>query len=394
MRLAYVCTDPGVPIFGRKGASVHVSEVVHALTKAGAEVTILASSIHADSPSPLKGVRVLSLPRPRLAPGGHRELALVESNDTVAAALAAHGPFDAVYERHALFSYGAMEFARAAGVPGLLEVNAPLVQEQARYRDLRDARVGVEAERRAFTAADCVIAVSDAVAEHVRGVRGSRAHVHVIPNGVDPERFRPDVPPAIPPVPGLTTVGFVGTLKPWHGVRDLGAAFVMLRASGRRARLLVVGDGPERPALEAALGAAGLLGDAIFTGSVDSSAVPAYLTSMNVAVAPYPVLEGFYFSPLKLLEYMAAGRAVVASRIGQIAQVVTDGEDGVLCTPGDPAGLSRALARLHDQPEERPRLGAAARQSVVREHTWDRVAQRLLRLAMRPPMAPCCAEAR
>jgi glycosyltransferase involved in cell wall biosynthesis len=105
---------------------------------------------------------------------------------------------------------------------------------------------------------------------------------------------------------------------------------------------------------------------------------------MDVGVAPYPALPGFYFSPLKVFEYLAAGVAVVASRIGQLAEVIEDGVNGLLCPPGDATALADCVCRLATAPELRARLGRAGRDSVLRHHTWDTVVQRILRLAQIP----------
>src|SRR5207245_5097339 len=123
-----------------------------------------------------------------------------------------------------LWSFAGMEHAAAAGVPGLLEVNAPLIEEQAAYRGLRDAGGADRVAARAFRAASVLLAVSAEVAAWLerRGAAGSR--VHVIPNGVDAERFRPDVPPAAPGPPGSFTVGFVCLVKGWVGVDIVGEA--------------------------------------------------------------------------------------------------------------------------------------------------------------------------
>jgi glycosyltransferase involved in cell wall biosynthesis len=145
--------------------------------------------------------------------------------------------------------------------------------------------------------------------------------------------------------------------------------------------LLIVGDGPERARLEADLAARDLRESAQLTGAVAPEAVPGLLASMDVAVAPYPPLASFYFSPLKVYEYMAAGLPVVASHIGQLAALLRDGVDGLFCPPGDAAALAAALERLKREPALRVRLGQAARAKVLREHTWEAVAQRILDLA-------------
>jgi glycosyltransferase involved in cell wall biosynthesis len=102
---------------------------------------------------------------------------------------------------------------------------------------------------------------------------------------------------------------------------------------------------------------------------------------MDVAVAPYPPRSPFYFSPLKVYEYMAAGLPIVASRIGQLEELLDSGDCGVLCAPGDPAALAEALAALRRDPARRRRLGEMARAKVRRESTWDAVVHRILGLA-------------
>jgi glycosyltransferase involved in cell wall biosynthesis len=102
---------------------------------------------------------------------------------------------------------------------------------------------------------------------------------------------------------------------------------------------------------------------------------------MDVAVAPYPASADFYFSPLKVYEYMAAGLPVVASAVGQLQELLQDGVNGTLVPPGNPAALAIALERLHGDEGLRRRLGQTGREKVVSEHAWDMVARRLLQLS-------------
>jgi glycosyltransferase involved in cell wall biosynthesis len=146
-------------------------------------------------------------------------------------------------------------------------------------------------------------------------------------------------------------------------------------------RLLIVGDGPERTNLQRQLDAAGLGRVSELTGAVDPAKIPALIARMDVAVAPYPQQSGFYFSPLKIMEYMAAGRAVIASRIGDIDGLVTHEVDGLLCPAGDTQAFADAIIRLHRDPELRANLGFAARDKAVRELGWDSVVERILDLA-------------
>jgi glycosyltransferase involved in cell wall biosynthesis len=381
MRIAYVCADPGVPVFGRKGCSVHVQEMVRAFRRHGARVDLFAA--RADAPLPsvpeLEGLRIHDLPAVRATGTGLPAIEVL--NRALAVGLAQSGPYDMVYERYSLWSAAAMEHARAAGVPGLLEVNAPLIDEQAEYRGLGDERGAAAIAARVFGAATALLAVSAEVAAWLGRQPGVRGRVHLVPNGVDPERFRPDVSPALPAPPGTFTVGFVGSMERWHGLPVLIEAFALLRERVPASRLLMVGDGPEQAAIRADLARRGLTDAVCFTGSAAPRDVPALVTSMDAAVAPYADAKRFYFSPLKVYEYLASGRAVVASRVGQVAAIIEHEVNGLLCPPGDAAALAAALERVYDDPALRARLGEAARASALEHQSWEARAATILALA-------------
>jgi glycosyltransferase involved in cell wall biosynthesis len=242
---------------------------------------------------------------------------------------------------------------------------------------------------RVFGAATALIAVSEEVAAYLERYPSARERIHVLPNGVNPDRFPTGLKPACPAPDGMFTIGFVGKVRPWHGLPVLIEAFAIFRQREPHSRLLIVGEVPELPDLIADLTSRELLDAVHFTGAVPPGQVPGLLASMDVAVAPYPSEFDFYFSPLKVYEYMAAGLPVIVSRVGQLALLIEDGVNGLLCPPGDPIALAIALDWLRREPELCARLGRAARATVLKDHTWEAVARRILSLTgLEPASCP------
>ncbi len=383
MRVAYVSADPGVPVFGCKGCSVHVQEVLREFVRRGAKVDLITTRIGGDTPPELNGVTVSKID---LAPGADlqdKALALVNANETIRQVLTSRGPYDFVYERYALYSHAAMVYAKNWKTPGILEVNSPLIQEQAEYRELAHREIAEQSTRRVMTMAAAVVAVSQQVETYVKEQRLCSSNIHVLPNGVDPARFPPRATYDASAKP--FTIGFVGTLKPWHGVSDLIDAFRLLRSSTTDAQLVIVGDGPERKNLQDQTKSlpANIARSIHFTGAVSPAEIPSLLVNWDVAVAPYQQQEGFYFSPLKIFEYMAAGLPTVAGKIGQISELIEHGKSGLLVAPGNPELIANALTDLATHPELRTRMGQAARARVLSQSTWKSVVDRILAIANR-----------
>lgn len=373
--VVYVCLDPGVPVFGRKGCSVHVQSVLRELLARGARVDLVASRTGGPAPRGLEGVRVHELGRPRAESPAAVE-ALRTAQDEHAAELvagllratASRAPL--VYQRYSLFSARVMETAAELGVPGILEVNAPLVEEQARHRVLVDGAGARSATVRALRAAHLAYAVSGPVAAWAEALLGDGGEVRVVPNGVDVARFASPAEAGdrgTAAVPDPLTLAFVGTFRPWHGV-DLLVDAVARLGGEHRVRLLLIGDGPERTAVLARAVERGVAVAA--PGAVDPDAVPGLLAGADVAVAPYPEGEA-YFSPLKVMEYLAAGLPTVAGAVSDLPRLLTDGAEVLLVPPGDLDALTLALRRLVADDGLRRRLSRAGRQAAERRLTWQ-----------------------
>ncbi len=398
LHIAYVCADRGVPIGGCKGASAHVAELSHALAQRGAEVRIVAARASDGVEADGFVTPVTDLGADRAARVARQTL-FAEARTTWQQAQAAEAHsllfnqvlakelerlhrlwrVDAVYERYSLWSYAAANFARGARLPYLLEVNAPLRDEQRRYRNLANAPLAASLESYLFRTADHVIVPSEQLRPYVV-LRGARpGGVRVMPNGADPVLFTRTAALRAPRAPGSEfVVGFLGTLKPWHGLADLLRAFRRLHRLSPSYRLLIAGDGPLRAELERALRRHGLRDAATFTGEVAHEQIPEVLAQMDVGVAPYPRLHGFYFSPLKVFEYMAAGVPVVASHIGQLGEILQHRKTALLHEPGAINTMVACIDGVRRRPALAQRLRRDARRLVARRFTWDRNAERVL----------------
>ena len=381
MRIAYICCDPGIPVFGTKGASVHIQEVIRELRAAGHEVALYALRSGEHVPTDLADLELHLETVANVSPA-EREQAQVRAAQRIASQVIADGA-DLVYERYSLFSTALADITAATGVPGVLEVNAPLIDEQRRHRSLVDASGAEQVLRRQVGAAQVTVCVSDPVADWVRrrtadvpDAQAVAARIHTVPNGVSVRRIQPQ-----PADPDRVVVTFVGTLKPWHGVADLITAAALAR---QQWSLRIIGDGPEMDTLRAQAERLGVEAD--FRGAVAPEEIPAHMAGAAIGVAPYPDLGGLeqqYFSPMKVLEYLAAGLAVVASDVGQIPQLLEEGSQrhGVLVAPSDPTALAAALDDLAASPQRRARMGRSGRLLAEERHSWSRVVTRILELA-------------
>jgi glycosyltransferase involved in cell wall biosynthesis len=403
MKILYLCFDPGIDLSGmRKGASIHVRSFVRALAELGHEVIVVGTNVSSpESFESLTGAAVLQAPlSPRsraflralkarrfLTPGvsSGRDLIRAFHNTEffrVAEEAASRLLPSFIYERYSLWGTAGQRLSRNHSIPLVLEVNSPLSYEEQKYRGWSLLRsLGRSVECRTWRQADLLVAVSQALCNHFEeaGVKGQR--VQILPNAVDIGLFRPEVDDAalrsqLKPH-GRFVVGFVGSFKAWHGIGFLLEAFKRLHDEDASYHLLLVGDGPMRADVEEQARLLGLQEAVTLAGNVAHEEVPQYLALMDVAVAPYPAVEDFYFSPLKLFEYMACSRAVVASRIGQVAEVIADGFTGLLYEPGNHEALRACIRRLRADESLRRELGHNA-EMASSKNTWQQSAERVV----------------
>lgn len=300
--------------------------------------------------------------------------------------------YDIVYERNGLYRNGVARACKRLKIPYVLYFEADDILEHdymgkpitglLRWRAKAAAQFNLNT-------ADCIICVSEPAKKHlVSQWHVSPEKVVVFSNVADVHRFRPD-PVARAEVRAALGLGdeplaiFVGNFFEWHDVTTLLKALALLQEKMPEVHLVLVGDGDRRQAMEQLAKELGLEQVVHFTGLLPHEQVPRFLAAADVAVVPYPPLgEDLWLSPLKLYEYMAAGTAVIASAVGQLPEVIQNGQNGLLAPPGDVSAMALALQQLLQDPALCARLGRQARQDAEQKHSWENYLSRLERLFM------------
>jgi glycosyltransferase involved in cell wall biosynthesis len=368
VRILYAAIDQVVP--GTLGGSTHVQAVAEGLAALGHEVHVavragattrprpIANPVHHDLGTPFGSPNLRLLRRGRLR------------------ALAAALRPDVVIERYHNFGGEGLLAARAVGARTVLEVNAPVVDYPGSPKRTVDRLLVAEPMRRwrewQCRVADLIVTTDRAILPPDTPA----AKILETEWGADTGRFRPGAPGPVPFArqPGDLIAVFAGAFRAWHGVGRLIDALAALERRGSPWRAVLIGDGPERPALEARV-AAERLTRVAFTGSLPYDAMPAALATADAGAAPFqpdahaPLRHGFYWSPLKVFEYMASGLPVVAPALPRLTAILADGDAGVLYDNTAPDALATALDTLADA-DHRRRLGAAARARAEQHYSW------------------------
>jgi glycosyltransferase involved in cell wall biosynthesis len=371
MRLLYCALDQRVP--GTLGGSVHVQAVAEGLAALGHDVHV-ATQPGGAWPSGRVTWHALGPPFGRQALRWMRTGAMAHLARRIRA--------DLVMERYYNFGGEGVLAAARLGLPAVLEVNAPVIDYDGSPKARLDRALLFEPMRRWRDRICRHVSLFVTTTAEILPPLVDRARVLEIEWGADVGHFRPDVtdPPPFTIDPDRIQCVFAGAFRSWHGGVHLSAALARLHAAGdRRFGAIFIGDGPERAAAERATRD---VPGVIFTGALPHARLPSALAVADIGVAPFdPVRHGalklgFYWSPLKIFEYMAVGLPVVAPALPRLRGLVEHGREGLLYDPSEPRGLDRALVELADR-SVRERLGAAARERAVRDFSWTAHCARL-----------------
>jgi glycosyltransferase involved in cell wall biosynthesis len=285
-----------------------------------------------------------------------------------------------IYERYSLFNFSGMVAGWLLRVPVVLEVNSPLALEQKRDSEIRGYKFARWTERVICNSAARVIVVSSPLRRIMieAGVRPEK--LEVMPNGINLQDFRGRIDSrdlrAQLRLEGKTVIGFVGWFRNWHGLDTLLEAFHRAALGPSGGRLLLIGDGPEMASLQRYVRANALDEYVVFTGPLAHDRVPPHLNLIDIAVQP---AANEYCCPMKILEYMAMGKPIVAPRQENIEEVIDDGRQGFFFTPGDVASMASALERLFADPDLAAAMGRRSLETITaRGFLWTRNAERVV----------------
>lgn len=412
MKILYLNFDRGIPVLGDKGASVHVREFARAAAESGHEVLLACARLGSGNAAPPVEILELSHEWPREAASaiaalhgvdaGSEHLPLIGQElsklvyderigEQLLGELQARGFHpELIYERHALFSTAGVAVAARLDCPRILEVNAPLAEEQKRFRGLSLEALARRMEVESFRGAAAIVAVSEQVRSYIEETSGvDLERIHVIANGVDVARFagppgREELRRRLGYAAEDSAIGFIGSFKPWHGTAFLLEVFEDIAAVRADAHLFAVGDGPQRARLCERAHASPYSARVCLPGRVPHAQIPTWVAAADIVVAPYDAIDNFYFSPLKVLEALAGGKPVVAPRVGQLVELVEHGRSGLLYSPGDAAACRDAILSLIEDPPGRRTMGAAARTAAAGQ-SWQSVVGRVLEIAADAP---------
>jgi len=292
-----------------------------------------------------------------------------------------------IYQRYSLNNYSGIMLARKFNIPFIIEYNGSFVWMGKHWgRALTFGKVAETIEIANLHAADLIVVVSKPMKDELIGRGIEERKILVNPNGVNPERYSPELDGStIRKEYNLVdniVIGFIGTFGHWHGADVLAEAVKHVVQSNPNVHFLFIGDGLLMPKVKRIIKRDKVESFATFTGLIPQVKAPEYLAACDILASPHvsnPDGTPFFGSPTKLFEYMAMGKGIVASDLDQIGEVLKHNHNAILVEPGNVDQLVQGLFTLAEDKDLRERLGKQAREDVIRNYTWEKNAERVMR---------------
>jgi glycosyltransferase involved in cell wall biosynthesis len=374
--------EPGVEV---GGSVTHIAGMLSGLRQSGYRIGLVLA---ADLPAQLEGLvddveRIAQLPPGARVSRDLHALAIDARVLGAARRLAERIPPAFVYQRHQPYLLAGLRLSAERQIPLVLEWNGSEAWTSANWRrrlwiERRLSRLLEAFERRIAESATLVASVSDAATAMAIRAGASPDRIRLVPNGVDLATIDRAIDAAGACRAGRTPrLGWIGSFGPWHGAEVLVRALAELPVD---VNAILVGDGRQRPECERLAVELGVSARIDFAGSLPHDQALATLSGCDVLVSPHLPIpdQPFFGSPTKLFEYMALRRPIVASRLGQLGDVLEDGRSACLVEPGDASALAAGISTVLGLPDRGSALADAARHDVEAFHTWDHRAAAVL----------------
>ncbi|KMT64646.1 glycosyltransferase family 4 protein [Catenovulum maritimum] len=364
-------------IASKDGQYVHVEEIINALTKQGHEIKIVAPQVAENSDFGSDGgwVDALKAKLPQfvyeLLEFSYSFYAFIK----LSMAILQFKP-DVIYERYNLFFPAGIWASKVFKIPLQLEVNAPLYQERKKYDGISIDWLAKWSQNYCWRQADKALPVTNVLADYLREIGVKEENIDVIPNGINKESFYAPttIPTKLPDLSNKTVIGFVGFVRDWHGLDRV--LTIMKELDDSSLFFLIVGDGPAVERLKQQAKSLGLSEQIFVSGIVQRADMPNWVAQMEVALQPDVVA---YASPLKMLEYLALGKAIVAPDTPNIKELLTDEENSVLFDINQKDSFSLQLTKLLKSADLRQKLGVQAAKTIERKSlTWEQNAKKIV----------------
>lgn len=292
---------------------------------------------------------------------------------------------DIFFNRIELYTYSGALLSKLLNLPMVVEADCPPTYEFMNFYGKHYMHLGNLAQRIEMSVlqqADAVIAISKILKDYYVDNGIAAEKIHIIPNGADPEKFRPrPKPEALARQYDLgdkVVIGWVGSLAGWNGIENLVDMALHVLENYPNAAFMMVGGGANKQFFTEKLHVRDFASRVILPGTVPHDDVPDYLACMDIVLAPYPKLPFWYPSSMKVFEYMAAGKTVLASNVGQIGEIIRDGDNGLLFDPDVPEELTAKTLQALQDAELRRKTGEQARRDVLAKYTWEQHARTMI----------------
>lgn len=361
------------------GSVSHVKGIVNAFNELGYDITAIGTG-HIDGIAANKSF----VASPWIIRDIPRELVELLSSIAVytkAKSFLKGTKLDFIYQRYSMYNFAGIFLAKKFGIPCILEANNSEVEMRQQFSRMTYPRFGKRMEKWILTKADLIVCVAEITKKTFQAMGLDGTRIQSVPNGANPNVFFPrpksDALVKKHHLQDKIVVGFIGCFYPWHGLEYMCKCIPGAVSQQKNLHFLFVGDGDEKPKMQDIIDKNGMQNHVTFTGFVPHSEINDYLSLMDIVVSPHAPWKEFFGSPIKLFEYMSSGKPVVASAVGQIAEIIRDRENGLLVTPGDIDELVAGVVELSNNEMLRAKLGENARQSVIDHYSWTAHAEKI-----------------